>query len=79
MLIRRSDPNKHKLVVAWIEIHQDDLLADLNLAVIGKTVLQSENLTMTIVESQAQANWLLFIVADDGPVGRIDVSPYSSV
>jgi len=29
-------PNKHKLVVAWIEIHQDDLLADWELAVNGK-------------------------------------------
>ncbi len=28
---------KHKLVVAWIEIHQDDLLADWELAVNGKT------------------------------------------
>lgn len=26
-------PNKHKLVVAWIEIHQEDLLADWDLAV----------------------------------------------
>ncbi|MCK9363990.1 MAG: DUF4160 domain-containing protein [Syntrophales bacterium] len=29
-------PNKHKLVVAWIEIHQENLLADWNLAVNGK-------------------------------------------
>jgi hypothetical protein len=29
-------PNKHKLVVAWIEIHHEDLLADWNLAVNGK-------------------------------------------
>jgi len=29
-------PNKNKLVVAWIEIHQDDLLADWSLAVVGK-------------------------------------------
>jgi hypothetical protein len=29
-------PFKHKLVVAWIEIHQEDLLADWNLAVNGK-------------------------------------------
>jgi len=29
-------PNKHKLVVAWIEIHQDDLLADWELAVNGR-------------------------------------------
>ncbi len=28
---------KHKLVVAWIEIHQDDLIADWDLAVHGKT------------------------------------------
>jgi len=30
-------PNKHKLVVAWIEIHKEDLLVDWNLAVNGKT------------------------------------------
>jgi len=29
-------PNKHKLVVAWIEIHKEDLLADWQLAVAGK-------------------------------------------
>lgn len=28
---------KHKLVVAWIEIHQEDLLADWELAVNGKS------------------------------------------
>lgn len=28
--------NKHKLVVAWIEIHEEDLLADWQLAVHGK-------------------------------------------
>ena len=29
-------PNKHKLVVAWIEIPQDDLIADWELAVNGR-------------------------------------------
>ena len=29
-------PNKHKLVVAWIEIHKEDLAVDWNLAVNGK-------------------------------------------
>ena len=29
-------PSKHKIIVAWIEIHKDDLLADWNLAVEGK-------------------------------------------
>jgi hypothetical protein len=28
-------PNKHKLIVAWIEIHREDLLADWELAVRG--------------------------------------------
>ncbi len=28
--------NKHKLVVAWIEIHKEDLLADWELAVNGR-------------------------------------------
>jgi hypothetical protein len=28
--------SKHKLVVAWIEIHQENLLADWELAVNGK-------------------------------------------
>jgi hypothetical protein len=36
VLVGELPPNKHKLVVAWIEIHQEDLLADWNLAVNGK-------------------------------------------
>lgn len=31
---------------------------------------------MKIEELQAQPNWVLSIVADDGRVGRSDVSPY---
>jgi hypothetical protein len=30
---------KHRLVVAWIEIHKEDLLADWELAVSGRTPL----------------------------------------
>ncbi len=29
-------PGKHKLVVAWIEIHKEDILADWDLAVNGQ-------------------------------------------
>ena len=29
-------PKRHKLVVAWIEIHQDDLIADWELAMNGQ-------------------------------------------
>lgn len=36
LLAGELPPNKHKLVVAWIEIHHDDLLADWELAVEGK-------------------------------------------
>jgi hypothetical protein len=32
-------PSKHKLVVAWVEIHRDDLMADWELAVNGQTPL----------------------------------------
>lgn len=36
LLAGELPPNKHKLVVAWIEIHQEDLRADWDLAVNGK-------------------------------------------
>jgi len=35
-LLGNLPPKKHKLVVAWIEIHHEDLLADWELAVNGK-------------------------------------------
>jgi hypothetical protein len=35
---------KHKLVVAWIEIHKDDLLADWDLAINGKTLFKIKGL-----------------------------------
>jgi len=37
-------PNKHKLVVAWIEIHQEDLLADWNLAASGRKLFPIKGL-----------------------------------
>lgn len=36
--------NKQKLVVAWIEIHQEDLMANWNLAVNGQQVLPIKGL-----------------------------------
>jgi hypothetical protein len=35
---------KHKLVVAWIEIHKDDLLADWDLAVNGQVPFKIKGL-----------------------------------
>ncbi len=37
-------PNKHKLVVAWLEVRQDDLVADWSLAVNGKTPFRIKGL-----------------------------------
>lgn len=36
VLAGKMSPKKNKLIVAWIEIHQDDLLADWELAVNGQ-------------------------------------------
>jgi hypothetical protein len=36
--------SKHKLVVAWIEIHKDDLIADWALAVAGKPLFNIKGL-----------------------------------
>ena len=37
LLAGKMNPKKQKLIVAWIEIHKDDLLANWELAVNGKT------------------------------------------
>lgn len=37
-------PNKLKLVQAWIEIHQEDLMADWQLAINGQSVFKIEPL-----------------------------------
>ena len=37
-------PHKHKLVVAWVEIHRDNLLADWELAVQGKKLFSIKGL-----------------------------------
>ncbi|RPI69085.1 MAG: DUF4160 domain-containing protein [Geobacteraceae bacterium] len=36
LLIGHLPPKKHKMVVAWIVIHEDELRADWDLAVNGK-------------------------------------------
>jgi len=36
LLAGKLPPKKHKLVVAWIAIHEDELIADWDLAVNGK-------------------------------------------
>jgi hypothetical protein len=44
LLAGKLPPNKHKLVVAWIEIHKDDLAADWALAVNGQTPFKIKGL-----------------------------------
>lgn len=38
------DARKMKLVVAWIELHQDELMADWSLAVVGQPIFKIEPL-----------------------------------
>lgn len=38
------DPRKMKLVAAWIELHQDELMADWSLAVAGQQIFKIEPL-----------------------------------
>ena len=44
LLAGSMSPKKEKLIVAWIEIHHDDLLADWELAVNGKTPFKIKGL-----------------------------------
>jgi len=44
LLAGKIPSKKEKLVVAWIEIHQEDLLADWELAVNGKTPFKIKGL-----------------------------------
>ena len=37
-------PNKQKLVIAWMEIHKDELMADWNLAVQGQKIFTIKGL-----------------------------------
>ena len=44
LLAGKLDNKKEKLVVAWIEIHKDDLMADWQLAVNGKVPFKIKGL-----------------------------------
>ena len=44
LLAGTMNPKKQKLIVAWIEIHKDDLVADWELAVNGKTPFKIKGL-----------------------------------
>ena len=44
LLAGSMNPKKQKLIVAWIEIHRDDLIADWQLAVNGKSPFKIKGL-----------------------------------
>lgn len=44
LLAGKLPPKKHKMVVAWIAIHEDELLADWDLAVNGNKPFQIRGL-----------------------------------
>jgi len=72
-------PQKHKLVVAWIEIHKEDLMADWELAVNGQNPLPIRGLdpgSMKIAKVTSREDGTLHIIAEDGRFGTFDVRPY---
>jgi len=44
LLAGKMNPKKQKLIIAWIEIHKDDLIANWELAVNGKTPFRIKGL-----------------------------------
>ena len=44
LLAGTMNPKKHKLIVAWIEIHHDELMADWKLAIDGKPLFKIKGL-----------------------------------
>ena len=76
LLAGELPPSKHKLVVAWIEIHKDDLLADWALAVDGKKPFPIKGGSMNIAELTPHSDWKFSVVANDGRTGQFDVRPY---
>jgi hypothetical protein len=44
VLAGKMNSKKQKLIIAWIEIHQDDLLADWTLAVAGRPLFKIKGL-----------------------------------
>ena len=59
-------PNKLKLVQAWIEIHQDDLLADWELASAGEAVFNTNKQTKQA--ALAVAPFLSGMYSDDDSI-----------
>ena len=70
-------PKKHKLVDAWIEIHQDELIADWQLTDIGKKPFPIRGARpVNIAEIIPKDNYTFYIRTEDGRTGIFDVKPY---
>jgi hypothetical protein len=68
---------KHKLVVAWIEIHQEDLMADWHLAVTGSKLFTIRRFGSMIIEKVfPQDDFTLHVESEYGISGTFDVKPY---
>jgi hypothetical protein len=63
--------------LSWIEIHQEDLLADWELAANGRKPFPIRGLDqMNIAEVVPKDNCILYIKSEDGQTGQFDVKPY---
>jgi hypothetical protein len=75
ILAGELSPNKHKLVIAWIEIIKKICLPTGSWLLMAKNLFQLKDL-INEYNCTPQPNWVLSIVANDCRVGNFDVSPY---
>lgn len=71
--------NKLKLVVAWAEIHKEDLLANWKLTINGQPTVQIKPLELKMIKVTKVVplkNGILNIYLSDGRSGLLDIKPY---
>ena len=76
--------NKMKLVQAWIEIHNDELVADWDLAINGEAIfkidpLNNQKMNPRVINVKPEKNFSLLLTFSNGEVKRFDVNPYLGI
>lgn len=72
--------NKNTLVIAWIEIHQEALLAKPGTrSSWTESIRHKRTGSMKIIDVKANPDTTLSVIADNGYTGTFDVKPYSQV
>jgi len=75
-----SGMDKLRLVLAWIEIHKDELMADWELATKGEKVFQIEPLQVImnprVKNVKAEDNYFIRLWFSNGEIKIFDMKPY---